>query len=79
MQAQDANYKKLKEVEEKLINNKETYLELIKVEKEIKKNLNKIDTNINKYRSLIKKGLSEKKILKKIIIDKTSSLKKLLA
>ena len=35
LQAKDANYDKLKEIEEKLLSNKEIYLELLDVEKEI--------------------------------------------
>ena len=37
IQAKSTNYKKLEEIEKKLLINKEVYLELLKVEKEAKK------------------------------------------
>tara|TARA_E500000178_G_C16998555_1_gene744460 strand:- start:190 stop:1260 length:1071 start_codon:yes stop_codon:yes gene_type:complete len=72
----DLNYKKLKEVEEKLITNKETYLELVKIEKEIKRDLNKTNSNIKKYKKLVRKGFFERKFLEKLVFEKQNALKK---
>ena len=47
--AKEINYKKLKEIEEKLLIQQETYLELIKIEKDIRKNINKTNINLKKY------------------------------
>ena len=74
LNAKDANYKKLKEIEEKLINNQEIYLELLQVEKEVKKSINKAKVNVNKYKKLIKKGYSERQFLEKYINKKEKSL-----
>ena len=73
--AKNSNLKKLKEEEERLFNNEETYLELIKVEKEIKKNLNKTNNNVKKYKKLIKKGFSDKAFLEQSITRKRDSLR----
>ena len=39
VQAKNNNYEQLKEVEKKLLNNQEVYLEILKVEKEVNKNI----------------------------------------
>ena len=52
------NYKKLKEIEEKLLINQETYFELIKLEKELVLDLKNENKNIKKYNKLIDKGFS---------------------
>ena len=70
VQAKDNNYKKLKEIEKKLLSNQEVYLEILKVEKEVNKNINKAKSNVEKYKKLIKKGFSEKKFLEKYIKKK---------
>ena len=49
VKAKDNNYKKLKEIEKKLLNNQEVYLELLKVEKEVNTNLNKVKSNVQNY------------------------------
>ena len=74
LQAKENNYKKLREIEEKLLSNKELYLDLLKLEKEIKRNINKVNSNVNKYKQLIKKGYSEKKFLERYIEEKNKSL-----
>ena len=74
LQTKEANYKKLKEIEKKLLVQQETYLELIKIEKDIKKNINKTNTNLTKYKKLIRKGYSEKKFIEKVIKKKKKSL-----
>ena len=74
LQAKDNNYKKLREIEEKLLSNKELYFDLLKIEKEIKKNISKANSNVNEYKQLIKKGYSEKKFLEQYIKDKNKSL-----
>ena len=79
LEAKETNYKKLKEIEEKLLIQQETYLELIKIEKDIRKNLNKTNTNLKKYKKLIKKGYSEKKYIEKVIEKKNKSLIKITA
>ena len=73
-QAKDDNYEKLKEIEKKLLNNQEVYLEILKVEKEVNKNINKAKSNVEKYKKLIKKGFSEKQFLEKYIQKKNKSL-----
>ena len=68
--ARDTNSKKLIEIEKKLLSNKELYLEILKVEKEVKKNINKANSNLIKYKKLIKKGYSEKIFLEQHIKKK---------
>ena len=70
VKAEDNNYKKLKEIEKKLLNNQEVYLEILKVEKEINTNLNKAKSNVENYKKLIKKGFSEKQFLERYIKKK---------
>ena len=79
VQAKDNNYEKLKEVEKKLLNNQEVYLEILKVEKEVNKNINQIKSNVESYKKLIKKGFSEKQFLEKHIKTKNKSLIKVSA
>ena len=79
MQAKDNNYKQLKEIERKLLNNQEVYLEILKIEKEINKSINKTKSNVENYKKLIKKGFSEKKFLEKYIKKKNQSLIKISA
>ena len=79
VQAKDNNYKKLKEIEKKLLSNQEVYLEILKVEKEVNKNINKAKSNVEKYKKLIKKGFSEKQFLEKYIKKKKKSLIKFAA
>ena len=74
IQAKENNYKQLEEIEKKLFNNKEVYLELLKVEKEVNKNINKTKSNVESYKKLIKKGFSEKQFLEKYIQKKKKSL-----
>ena len=74
VQAEDNNYKQLKEIEKKLLNNQKVYLELLKVEKEVNKNINKAKSNVESYKKLIKKGFSEKQFLEKYIQKKNQSL-----
>ena len=76
--AKNPNLKKLKEIEERLFNNEETYLELLKIEKEIKKNINKTKNNVKKYKKLIRKGFSDKSFLEQSIINKRESLQNIL-
>ena len=78
-QSKENNYEQLKEIEKKLLNNKEVYLEILKVEKEVNKNINKAKSNVKKYRNLIKKGFSEKQFLEKHIKKKNQSLVKVSA
>ena len=78
IQAKSTNYKKLEEIEKKLLINKEVYLELLKVEKEAKKNVNKALFNVKKYKKIIKKGYSEKRFLEKYIKEKNEALIKIL-
>ena len=77
--AKEINYKKLKEIEEKLLIQQETYLKLIKIEKDIRKNINKTNINLKKYKKLIKQGYSEKKFIERIIKKKKKSLIKITA
>ena len=79
VKAEDNNYKKLKEIEKKLLNNQEVYLEILKVEKEINTNLNKAKSNVENYKKLIKKGFSEKQFLERYIKKKNQSLIKVAA
>ena len=58
VQAKEDNYEQLKKIEKKLLNNQEVYLEILKVEKEVNKNINKAKSNVEKYKKLIKKGFS---------------------
>ena len=78
-QSKENNYEQLKEIEKKLLNNKEVYLEILKVEKEVNRNINKAKSNVKKYRNLIKKGFSEKQFLEKHIKKKNQSLVKVSA
>ena len=68
--AKDANLKQLEKIEKKLFNNKEIYLELLKVEKEVKKSLSEAKSNVLKYKKLIKQGYSEKRFLEEYIKKK---------
>ncbi len=77
--AKDSNLKQLEKIEKKLLNNKEIYLELLKVEKEVKKSLSKAKSNVLKYKKLIKQGYSEKKFLEEYIQKKKKSLVEILA
>ncbi len=79
VQAKDNNYEQLKEIEKKLLNNQEVYLEILKVEKEVNKNINQAKSNVEKYKKLIKKGFSEKQFLEKYIQKKNKSLIKVSA
>ncbi len=79
VQAKDTNYEQLKEVEKKLLNNQEVYLEILKVEKEVNKNINQAKSNVENYKKLIKKGYSEKQFLEKYIEKKNKSLIKVSA
>ena len=79
LKAKETNYRKLKEIEEKLLIQQETYLELIKIEKDIRKNINKTNTNLKKYKKLIKKGYSEKKFIEQIIKKRNKTLIKISA
>ena len=74
VKAKDNNYEQLKEIEKKLLNNQEVYLEILKIEKEVNKNINKTKSNVEKYKKLIKKGFSEKQFLEKYIQKKNRSL-----
>ncbi len=74
VQAKENNYEKLKEIEKKLLNNQEVYIEILKVEKEINKNIDKTKSNVENYKKLIKKGFSEKQFLEKYIQKKNQSL-----
>ena len=73
VQAKDNNYKQLKEIEKKLLNNQKVYLEILKVEKEVNKNINKAKSNVKNYKKLIKKGFYEKQFLEKYIQKKNNS------
>ena len=70
VQAKDNNYKKLKEIEKKLLSNQEVYLEILKVEKEVNKNIYQAKSNVENYKKSIKKGYSEKQFLEKYIEKK---------
>ena len=70
VQAKDNNNEQLKEIEKKLLKNQEIYLEILKVEKEINKNINKAKSNVENYKKLIKKGFTEKQFLEKYIKKK---------
>ena len=77
--AKDNNQKKLKEIEKKLLNNQEVYLEILKIEKEVNKNINKTKANVESYKNFIKKGFSERKFLEKYIQKQNKSLIKISA
>ena len=53
VQAKDNNYKKLKEIEKKLLVNQEVYLELLKIEKELQKSKEKFFTEEEKIFNLL--------------------------
>ena len=74
VQAKDNNHKQLKEIEKKLLNNQKVYLEILKIEKEVNKNINKAKSNVENYKKLIKKGFYEKQFLEKYIKKKNKSL-----
>ncbi len=78
-QSKANNYEQLEEIEKKLLNNKEVYLEILKVEKEVNKNINIAKSNVENYKKLIKKGFSEKQFLEKYIKKKSTSLIKVSA
>jgi len=75
--AQNKTYKKLEEINKKLQYNEVTYSELLKIEKALNKDLNKVKTNIKKYRKYIVKGLNQKNNLEKVISNSNQELKKL--
>ena len=75
--SQNKNYKKLEEVNKKLQYNELTYLELLKIEKELNKDLNKIKTNIKKYKKYIAKGFNQKNDLEEIIFNSNEELEEL--
>ena len=79
VEAKDNNYEQLKEIEKKLLNNQKIYLEILKAEKEVNKNINKAKSNVENYKKLIKKGFSEKQFLEKYIQKKNKSLIKVAA
>ena len=74
LQSKETNYQKLKKIEEKLLIQQEIYLELIKIEQNIRKNINKTNTNLKKYKKLIRKGYSEKKFIEQAIQKKKKLL-----
>ena len=74
---QNKNYKKLEEINKKLQYNEVTYSELLKIEKDLNKDLNKLKTNIKKYRRYIVKGLNQKNNLEKLISNSNQELKRL--
>ena len=78
-QTKNNNYEKLKEIEKKLLNNQKVFLEILKVEKEVNKNINKAKSNVANYQKLIKKGFSEKQFLEQYIQKKNISLIKVKA
>ena len=78
-QAKVNNYEKLKEIEKKLLKNQEVYLEILKVEQEINKNINKVKSNVENYKKLIKKGFAEKQFLETHIQKKNKSFIKVAA
>ena len=75
--SQNKNYKKLDEVNKKLQYNELTYLELLKIEKELNKDLNKLKNNINKYKKHISKGFNQRSNLEKIIFSNNEEFKNL--
>ena len=75
--SQNKNYKKLEEIQKKLQYNELTYIELIKIEKELNKDLNEIKTNIKKYKKSISKGFNQRGNLEKIILNSNKELKKI--
>ena len=60
VKAKENSYEQLKEIEKKLLNNQKVYLEILKIEKEVNKNINKTKSNVKNYKKLIKKSYSEK-------------------
>ena len=79
VKAKDNNYEKLKEIEKKLLNNQKVYLELLKLEKEVNTNLNKVNSNVEDYKNLLKKGFSEKRFLERYIKKQNLSFAKVTA
>jgi septal ring factor EnvC (AmiA/AmiB activator) len=75
--SQNKNYKKLEEINKKLQYNEVTYSELLKIEKDLNKDLNKLKSNIKKYRRYIVKGLNQKNNLEKVISNSNQELKRL--
>ena len=75
--SQNKNYRKLEEINKKLQYNEVTYSELLKIEKDLNKDLNKLKTNIKKYRKYIVKGLNQKNNLEKIISTSNKELERL--
>ncbi len=73
-QSKDTNQQQLKEIEKKLLINKKVHLDLLKVEKEVKKVVNKAKSNVKKYKKLIKKGYLEKQFLENYIEKKNETL-----
>ena len=73
--AKEINYEKLEEIEKKLQFNELTYRELVKVEKDISRDINKVNKNIRNYRNLVSRGFGEKKILEKSITKDKESIK----
>ena len=71
---QNKNYKKLEEINKKLQYNKVTYSELLKIEKDLNQDLNKLKINIKKYRRHIIKGINKKNNLEKIISNSKQEL-----
>ena len=74
---QNKNYKKLEEINKKLQYNEVTYSELLKIEKDLNKDLNKLKTNIKKYKKYIVKGLKQKNNLEKVLSSNNQELKEL--
>ena len=77
LHSESKNYKKLEEVNKKLQYNKATYLELLKIEKDLNKDLKKLKTNIKKYKKYIVKGLKQKNNLEKVLSSNNQELKEL--
>ncbi|MDA9558352.1 peptidoglycan DD-metalloendopeptidase family protein [Alphaproteobacteria bacterium] len=75
--SQNKNYKKLEEVNKKLQYNEITYSELLKIEKDLNQDLNKLKINIKKYRKHIIKGINKKNNLEKIISNSKQELEEL--
>ena len=75
--SQNTNYKKLEEVNKKLQYNEVTYIELLKIEKDLNKNLKKIKTNIKKYKKHIVKGLNQKNNLEKLLSSYNQDLEEI--
>ena len=75
--SQNTNYKKLEEVNKKLQYNEVTYMELLKIEKDLNKDLKKIKTNIKKYKKNIVKGLNQKNNLEKLLSSYNQDLEEI--